>query len=420
MEKEAKAPDAFFETQQRHKIPFFLPYIDDDTIQEVVDTLKSGWITSGPKVKALEAACKNLSECNACVCINSWTSGALLALKWWGIKPGDEVIIPAYTYAATALVVLHAGATPVMVDVLDDCTMDPEKLRQAITTKTKAIIPVDICGWPCDYKNIYSVLADEEIKLRFHASTEIQQKLGRILVISDAAHSMGARINNLPAAVYSDINIYSLHAVKNVTTAEGGVICLNLPFPFDNQEVYSWMKLNSLNGQSKDALAKTQIGEWRYDILSDGLKINMPDICAAVGLSQIRQYESYLLPERLRVYDRYNRQFEQFEWAQLPFYKDAERDSSCHVYALRINGITEAERDEMIRLISANDIAVNVHFIPLPMLTLFKNAGFDVADFPNAYDLYSREISLPTYPQLTNKQIDFIAEVVTAAYQAIS
>lgn len=401
------------------KISFAPPYIDQDVIDEVVDTLQSGWITSGPKVIALEEQFKTVSRCKACVCVNSWTSGAQLVLKWWGIGPGDEVIVPAYTYAATALVVLHAGATPVMVDVMDDFTLDPEKIKEAITPRTKAIIPVDIAGWPCDYEAIYKVLDLEGIKQQFRPVNDIQQGLGRILVISDAAHSLGAMINNLPAAACCDVTVYSLHAVKNITTAEGGVICLNLPPSFDNQQVYKWMKINSLNGQTKDAFSKSQAGGWRYDIVSDGLKINMPDICAAIGLSQIRQYESYLLPERKRIFKLYNQAFQKYSWAQLPVYEDTGRASSCHLYALRIYGITEEERDGIIDVIAENNISVNVHFIPLPMLSLFKNMGFNIADYPNAFNQYCREISLPIYPQLTHQQIQLIVENVVDAYQHI-
>jgi dTDP-4-amino-4,6-dideoxygalactose transaminase len=405
----------------QEKIPFSPPYIDDQTIMEVMDTLNSGWITSGPKVRALEEICRHMSACEDCACVNSWTSGALLTLKWWGIKPGDEVIVPAYTYAATALAAMHAGAKVVMVDVLDDCTMNPEKLSEAITPQTKAIIPVDVAGWPCDYEAIKKIVSSVEAKRLFQPANEVQEKLGRTLVVSDAAHSIGAKIGRLPAAWYSDVTIYSFHAVKNITTAEGGAICLNLPEPFNNREVYRWMKLNSICGQSKDSFSKTNlVGEWRYDILSDGLKVNMPDICAAIGLSQMRQYESFLLPQRRRVFERYNKRFEDFDWAQLPAYEDKDRSSSCHVYGLRIKDITESQRDEMIQCISENNVSVNVHFIPLPMLTFFKKAGFDIADFQNSFGLYSREISLPVYPQLTNEQIDLVVENVAAAYEAVS
>ena len=400
-------------------IPFAPPFIDQSTIDEVMDTLKSGWITTGPKVKALEEECRFFSASDACICVNSWTSGAQLVLKWLGIGPGDEVIIPAYTYAATALVVLQTGAQPVMVDVLDDFTIDPQKVKEAITSKTKAIIPVDIAGWPCNYTALYEVLELEDVQKLFSPQTEVQKMLGRILMLSDAAHSIGARYNNVPAAICSDITIYSLHAVKNITTAEGGVICLNLPAPFDNQQVYKWMKINSLNGQTKDAFSKLQAGEWRYDIVSPGLKINMPDICAAIGLSQIRQYESYLLPERRRIFDQYNQAFSSYQWVQVPTAQDKRRTSACHLYPLRIYGISEKQRDNIIKLISEKNVSVNVHFIPLPMLSLFRNAGFDMAHFPNAYHQYSREISLPIYPQLTEDQIDYIIQTVVEAYQYI-
>lgn len=400
-------------------IPFSPPYIDEEVIEEVIDTLRSGWITTGHKVRKLEEACAHLSSCEACVCVNSWTSGAQLALKWWGVGPGDEVIVPAYTYAATALAVIHAGANPVMVDVLDDFTIDPEKVRQAITPRTKAIIPVDFGGWPCNYKAIRQVIEGDEIKKMFIPVNENQQRLGRILIVSDAAHSIGAQYNTAPAAAQADITIYSFHAVKNITTAEGGAVCLNLPAPLENKVIWAWMKLNSMNGQTKDAFSKTQAGGWRYDIVSLGLKINMPDIAAAIGLPQIRQYDSHLLPERKRVFQLYDSIFSGFGWAQLPQSIDGNRVSAYHLYPIRIKGITEQQRDAMIDIISSFNIAVNVHFIPLPLLTVFKNMGYEIQKYPSSYHQYSRVITLPIYPQLGNEQVHRIAESVILAYSEI-
>lgn len=403
------------------KIPFAPPFIDEDILAEVVDTLKSGWITTGPKVKALETEVEKLTGASNALCVNSWTSGAILILKWFGVKEGDEVIIPAYTYSATALAVLHCGATPVMVDVLEDFTVDPENIKAAITERTKIIMPVDIAGLPCDYDPINEMVNLPEIKKLFQPQSENQKKLGRILILSDAAHSVGAFYKNKPTGVVTDITIFSFHAVKNITTAEGGAICINLPAPFDNAEEYKTMRLWTLNGQTKDAFTKSQGGgsSWKYDIVFQGLKINMPDICAALGLAQIRKYDHTILAERKRVAERYHAYFIQQEWAQLPIIKDDKRISCYHLYALRMKNITEAQRDAMMISIAEDEVAVNVHFIPMPMLTLFKDLGYNIDDYPVAYDNYSREISLPIYPQLTDEQIDFICESVAKAYQKV-
>lgn len=403
------------------KIPFSPPYIDDDVITEVVDTLQSGWITTGPKVKALEEEVCGLTGVSNALCVNSWTSGAILIMKWFGIKEGDEVIIPAYTYSATALAVLHCGGTPVMVDVKEDFTVDPEKIRAAITDRTKVIMPVDIAGLPCDYDPINELIHAEEIRKLFHPTSENQKKLGRILVLSDAAHSIGATYGGKPTGVLTDITIFSFHAVKNITSAEGGAICINLPEPFDNAEEYKTMRLWTLNGQTKDAFTKSQGGgsSWKYDIVFQGLKVNMPDVCAAIALAQIRNYKTELLPERKRVAERYHEFFSKKKWAQLPVIEDAKRKACDHLYALRINGITEGQRDAMMVSIAEDGVSVNVHFIPMPMLTLFKDLGYKIADYPVAYDNFSREISLPIYPQLTDEQIDFICQTIESAYEKI-
>lgn len=400
-------------------IPFSPPFVDDDVINEVIDSLSSGWITSGPKVKALEEEICNLTGITRTVCVNSWTSGAILVLKWFGVKDGDEVIIPAYTYSATALAVLQCGAIPVMVDITGDFTIDVKLIEKAITTRTKVIMPVDIAGWPCDYEAINAIVEKELIKLLFNAESEKQRVLGRILVVSDAAHSIGARYNGISAGKLTDITIFSFHAVKNITTAEGGAICINLPEPFNIEEEYKLMKLYSLNGQDKDAFTKSQAGGWKYDILFVGLKVNLPDLCAAVGLAQIRKYESELLKERKRIALRYQDFFKIYSFFQLPPLEDENRQSCYHLYALRINDISEEQRDVIIEKIIETGVSVNVHFIPMPMLTLFKNLGYDIKDYPVAYDNYSREISLPIYPQLTNKQVDYICESVLNSYKQV-
>jgi dTDP-4-amino-4,6-dideoxygalactose transaminase len=400
-------------------IPFSPPFIDDDVINEVIDSLSSGWITSGPKVKALEEEICNLTGITRTVCVNSWTSGAILVLKWFGVKEGDEVIIPAYTYSATALAVLQCGAIPVMVDITGDFTIDVKLIEQAITARTKVIMPVDIAGWPCDYDAINAISNNRIIQSLFNAESEKQNVLGRILVVSDAAHSIGASYNGFAAGKLTDITIFSFHAVKNITTAEGGAICINLPKSFDIEEEYKLMKLYTLNGQNKDAFTKSQAGGWKYDILFAGLKVNLPDLNAAVGLVQIRKYDSYILKERKRVALRYQSFFSKSEFFQLPLLKDEIRESCYHLYALRIIDISEFQRDAIIEEITGKGISVNVHFIPMPMLTVFKNLGYKIEDYPESYDNYSREISLPIYPQLTNEQIDYICEVVLSSYKKV-
>jgi dTDP-4-amino-4,6-dideoxygalactose transaminase len=343
----------------------------------------------------------------------------MLMLKWFGVQAGDEVIIPAYTYSATALAVLHCGATPVMVDVNDDFTMDVKKIREKITSNTKVIMPVDIAGWPCDYKAINQLVNEDAIKSVFIASHPNQAKLNRILVIADAAHSIGAKVDGVETGKLTDITIFSLHAVKNVTTAEGGVICINLPTPFDNAEVYAYLRLMTLNGQTKDAFTKSKAGGWRYDIVDLGMKINMPDVLAAIGLAQIRKYDVQLLQERKRIFNQYSQAFSQFAWAKFPPQDNEHVQSSYHLYALRIHNISEAQRDQMIDSIAKEGVAVNVHFIPMPMLTLFKNLGYDINDYPSTYKNFACEISLPIYPQLTTEQVNYIVDSIHNAYQQV-
>ena len=400
------------------KIPFSPPYVDDSVIAEVVDSLKSGWITTGPKVKALEDEIVKLSGTRRALCVNSWTSGAIMILRWLGLQPGDEVIVPAYTYCATALAPIWAGGKPVMVDCGEDFDISVEAIRNAITPRTKAIIPVDIAGYPCDYDAIMGLVQEPEIREMFVPSSPVQEKLGRILVMSDSAHSIGASYKGARAGSKTDIAIFSLHAVKNITTAEGGAVCMNMPEPFDNDQLYAELRLRTLNCQTKDAFTKTKAGGWRYDIVGQGMKINMADVNAAIGLAQIRQYD-VLLKERKRVFDTYNETFSQYSWAITPPAKVDGRESSYHIYALRIKGIGEETRDQMITEISKSEVAVNVHYIPMPMLTLFKGMGYDIADYPQTYANYTCEISLPIYPQLTGEQVDFVIKTVVAAYQHI-
>lgn len=402
------------------RVPFSPPFIDRSVAEEVVDTLEAGWITTGPKAKALEDAIRKLVEAPAVLTVNSWTSGAILMLSWLGIRPGDEVIIPAYTYAATALAVIHAGGKPVMVDVDEDFVISLESVRKAITPRTKAIIPVDIAGFPCDYDGLRRIVTDPEVAHLFTPTSPIQEMLGRILLLSDAAHSLGAfYAPGKRTGTNADVTIFSLHAVKNITTAEGGAIVLNLPHPFDNVQLYAALRQYSLNCQTKDAFTKTKAGAWRYDITGLGFKCNMPDVCAAIGLAQIRKLDQ-LYQERKRVFDRYVAIFSRYSWAVLPREVDPDgRKTSYHIFALRVEGITEAQRDAMIEMISQRDVAVNVHFIPLPLLSYFSGLGYNINDYPMAYENYAREISLPIYPQLRDEMVDEVANAVIAAYYAL-
>ncbi len=399
------------------KISFSPPYIDEDVIKEVDDSLRSGWITTGPKVKALEEETEKLLRCPACSAVNSWMSGAILSLRWLGLKSDDEVIVPAYTYCATALAVIEAGAKPVMVDIGEDMTIDTEKILQAINPHTKAIIPVDIGGIPCNYLRIKEIINSQEILKLYTPNSDNQDKLGRIMILSDSAHSIGAKINSQSVANYVDICVLSFHAVKNITSAEGGMICLNLPTPFDNKELKKWFRVMSLNGQTKDAFTKNQLASWRYDVLGGGMKCNMPDVNAAIALAQIRKYD-YLLKERKRIFNRYNSCLQKFKWTKLPFEtiengEDSHKEnieSSYHLYPLRILDINEQQRDDMIMKLAETEIATNVHYIPMPSLTVFKNMGFDISNYPIANKVFKQEITLPLYPQLTDEQVDFVLE----------
>ncbi len=309
------------------------------------------------------------------------------------------------------------GATPVMVDVNDDFNISLKEIEKSITSHTKAIIPVDIAGWPCDYDEINDLILRK--KNLFVASHPNQEKLGRILNLADSAHSIGAEYKGKPSGILADITVFSFHAVKNVTTAEGGAICLNLPDPFNNQEEYNFLRCNSLNGQTKDAFSKSKAGSWRYDIIYQGFKINMPDVLAAIGVAQMPTYFEKVLNERKRIYEFYRNYFFDKEWAILPPFEDDKKKSSCHLYALRVQNVSEKERDKIIELISKDGVAVNVHFQPLPLLSLFKEKGFDINNYPVAFDNYKREISLPIYPQLNDEQLLYIVNTVTNAVESV-
>jgi len=392
-------------------IPFSPPHIKQEAIDEVVDTLKSGWITTGPKTKLFEKRITEYCGNKKTICLNSATAGLELILRWFGVKEGDEVIIPAYTYTATANTVIHTGAKPIMVDTNpDDFNISLKKIEQAITNKTKVIIPVDIAGFPACYDEINKLV--KKTRNKFNAENKQQKKLGRILIMSDAAHSFGAKYKEKKTGNLTDVTVFSFHAVKNLTTAEGGAIALNLPSPFDNEKIYANLNILSLHGQSKDALAKTKNGNWRYDVLSAGYKANMTDMQAALGLIALKYYDIEDLTRRKEIILKYNKVFSKYTWAELPIIEDKNRTSSFHLYTLRIKGISEKQRDDIIQNIFDEKVSVNVHFQPLPMLTVYKNKGYNIKNYPIAFDNYAREISLPVYYSLTNEQIEIIINAV--------
>ncbi|WP_278703259.1 DegT/DnrJ/EryC1/StrS family aminotransferase [Butyricimonas virosa] len=401
-------------------IPFSPPRIDQKVIDEVVDTLKSGWITTGPKTKEFERRLTAYCGNKATLAVNSNTVGLEVVLRWFGVQEGDEVIVPAYTYCATANVIVHCGAKPVMVDVnADDFDVCLEKVREAITDKTKVIMPVDLGGMPCAYDELFELVETEEVKTLFQAKTEEQGKLGRILILSDSAHSIGAEYKGRKAGSLADVSVFSFHAVKNLTTAEGGAIMLNLPEPFDNEDVYRYLCTYTLHGQNKDALAKTKKGAWRYDVLVSGFKGNMTDIMASIGLVELSRYEDDTLHYRKCIYDQYTDAFSRYGWAELPIYETEDRKSSYHVYCLRVKGITEQQRDEIIQRIFDRDVSVNVHFQPLPLLSAFKNKGYKIEDYPVAYDNYCREISLPVWYGLSEEMVKTVIDAVICSVEEV-
>jgi dTDP-4-amino-4,6-dideoxygalactose transaminase len=401
-------------------IPFSPPFMNEEVIAEVTDALRSGWITTGPKTKSLEKIVAEYVSVNNVLCLNSATAGLELMLRWFGVKEGDEVIVPVYTYSATANVVMHCGAKPVMVDVSStDFNINIEKIKKAITEKTKAILPVDFAGYPCDYDAINKLINEDEIKLKFNASNEVQKKLGRIIVISDAAHSLGAYYKGKRTGSLCDATVFSFHAVKNLTTAEGGALCINLPKPFINEEIYKSIYISSLHGQTKDALAKTQKGAWEYDIIEAGYKCNMPDISAAIGIAQFKYYEPIILPRRKKIFEQYNAIFEKQEWAITPKYFENDTISSFHVYPLRIKNISIEQRNEIIQKIFDKDVSVNVHFKPLPLLSVYKNAGYQIENYPTAMQLFSSEISLPVFADLNDEMLKLVTDAVIVSVNEV-
>lgn len=401
-------------------IPFSPPRIDDKICNEVVAALKSGWITTGPRTKTFEKKITEYCGNKNTICLNSATAGLEIMLRWFGVKDGDEVILPAYTYSATANVVIHCGATPVFVDVnKDDFNINSSEIEKAITSKTKVIMPVDFGGLPCDYSAI-NALAVKHKSGFIPSSNKNQQDLGRILILSDSAHSFGASYLGKKAGALTDVSVFSFHAVKNLTTAEGGAVALNLPEPFNNEDVYKQLCISTLHGQNKDALAKAQKGNWKYDIVEAGYKCNMTDLTAAIGLIELERYDSDTTLKRKHIIDTYNRSFESHAFLQLPVFETAEKTSCYHLYPLRIKGITEEQRDAIMQEIFNADVSVNVHFLPVPSTSFYRNMGYNVNDYPVTLDNFKREISLPVFYDLTDEQIATVVKAVLDAVKKIT
>lgn len=399
-------------------IPFSPPRIDDKICNEVVAALKSGWITTGPRTKLFEKRITEYCGNKNTLCLNSATAGLEIMLRWFGVGPGDEVILPAYTYSATANVIIHCGATPVFVDVKEsDFNISVSEIEKAITSKTKVIMPVDFGGLPCDYDEI-NALAKKHKSL-FIASTEVQKKLGRILILSDSAHSFGAEYKGKKTGSLTDISVFSFHAVKNLSTAEGGAVALNLPEPFNNQEVYTALCVSTLHGQNKDALAKTQKGNWKYDIVEAGYKCNMTDLTAAIGLIELERYDSDTLVKRKHIAYTYHSLLQTDTRFDLPVFETADKTSCYHLYPLRIKGITEEKRDAVMQEIFNAEVSVNVHFIPVPGMSFYKKLGYKLSDYKTTYANFSREITLPLYYDLTDDQIKTVVNAVIAAVNKI-
>lgn len=391
-------------------IPFSPPDIGEDEISEVTQALKSGWITTGPRTKQFEKEIAKLCHTEKAVCLNSATAALEMTLRVLGIGEGDEVITSSYTYTASASPIVHVGAKVVMVDIQKDSfEMDYKQLENAITEKTKAIIPVDIAGILCNYDKIFEIVKNK--KNLFKPNNEIQKIYNRILIIADCAHGIGAQKNQKMAGELADFTTFSFHAVKNLTTAEGGAAVWQNQDGLDNEQIYKQYQLLSLHGQTKDALHKNGLGNWEYDIVAPYYKCNMTDIMAAIGLAQIKRYPQ-LLERRHEIIEKYNKAFEKLPVIHLN-HKDNNHISSGHLYILRIKNITEEQRNDIIIKMAENGIACNVHYKPLPMLTAYKNLGFDIKNYPNAYDFYHNEITLPLYSKLTDEEVDCIIENFT-------
>lgn len=395
---------------KRFNIPFSPPDMTEAEANEVREAILSGWITTGPRTKELEKQIAAYVGTERAVCLNSQTACAEMALRLLGIGEGDEVIVPAYTYTASASIVYHVGAKIVFVDVQkDSLEMDYDAVEKAINERTKAIIPVDLAGIPCDYDRIFAIA--ERKKGLFHPANDIQRAIGRVAICADAAHAFGASWHGKMVGSIADFSSFSFHAVKNFTTAEGGALTWRTIPGIDNEALYHQVQLLSLHGQSKDALAKTQLGAWEYDIVGPWYKCNMTDIVAAIGLIQMKRYPA-LLARRREIIKRFDAAFKPLGVEVLNHYTD-DYVSSGHLYLTRIPGASPEERQEIIVKMAERGIATNVHYKPLPMMTAYKQLGFDIKDYPNAYAHFANEITLPLHTRLTDEEIDYIIEQYT-------
>ena len=394
---------------EKRKITFSPPDITDREIAEVVDTLKSGWITTGPKTKKFEEEIAKYCGVKKSVCLNSATAAMELALRLFDIGEGDEVITSAYTYTASASVIYHCGAKIVLADTKEgEFNIDPKEIEKLITPRTKAIIPVDIAGFPADYSEILEVVERKKDVFNPKKGT-YQERLGRILVLADAAHSFGSTYKEKKIGSVADVTSFSFHAIKNLTTAEGGALTWNLPDSFDNEQIYKELMLLALHGQNKDALAKLKAGAWKYDIVMPGYKCNMTDIMASIGLVQLQRYDSEILKKKQELVSYYEKYLgDIIDKIELPIFRDDIKESCKHLYMIRLKNQDEEKRNEVIAKLGENDIATNVHFQPLPLLTAYKNLGFKIDDYPNAYNQYKNEISLPLHDFLSEDDIRYI------------
>ena len=392
---------------KRFNIPFSPPDMTEAEVKEVAEAILSGWITTGPRTKELERQIASYLGTNKAVCLNSQTACAEMALRLLGIGEEDEVIVPAYTYTASASIVCHVGATLRFVDVQpNSLEMDYDALETMITPKTKAIIPVDLAGIPCDYERLHAIVNNK--RSLFQASNEIQKALGRIAICADAAHAFGASRKGKMVGTLADFTAFSFHAVKNFTTAEGGALTWRPISGISDDELYRQVQLFSLHGQSKDALAKTKLGAWEYDIVGPWYKCNMTDIMAALGLVQMKRYPDMLL-RRKAIIERYDKAFKDAGIKVLEHYSN-DYQSSGHLYITRVPNITTEQRQEIIDMMAECGIATNVHYKPLPMMTAYKNMGFDIKNYPNAYAQFANEITLPLHTRLTNEEVDYIID----------
>lgn len=390
------------------QIPFSPPDISELEIEQVTEALRSGWITTGPKTKELERQVADFCGTSRAVCLGSQTACAEMTLRLLGVGEGDEVITSAYTYTATASVVCHVGAKLILVDTQkDSLEMDYNQLEAAITEKTKVVVPIDLAGIPCNYEKIYSIV--EKKKAMFHPTNKIQEAIGRVIVMADAAHAFGAKMNDgSMVGSIADFSNFSFHAVKNFTTAEGGAVTWKSIEGIDDEELYHQYQLLSLHGQSKDALAKTQLGAWEYDIVGPWYKCNMTDVAAGIGLAQMQRYKG-ILARRKEIIEKYNAAFKPMGIEVLEHYNDVHQ-SSGHLYITRVPGITLNQRHEIIVKMAEAGVACNVHYKPLPMMTAYKNLGFDIKDYPNAYKRFENEITLPLHTKLTEEEVEYVIE----------